>query len=83
VQLTTWHCPHLLLRARAAARLLLTASPPTVQQSIDNFWPPGIQQQTRSSGMRRPGGTDGPTDRQTVGRTPDSCIDPAARGQYR
>jgi len=29
---TTWHCPH--SHAAAAARLLLTAGPPAVQQSI-------------------------------------------------
>jgi len=50
---------------RAAARLLLTAGPPAVQQSIDISWLPGPQQQTRSSGVRRPDGTD----RQTYGRT--------------
>jgi len=45
---------------RAAARLLLTAGQPAVQQSIGIFWPPGPQQQTRSSGERRPNGqTDG------------------------
>jgi len=58
---------------RVAARLLLTADPPAVQQSIDISWQPGPQQQTRGSGVRQPDGTDGQTD----GRTPDSCIDPA------
>jgi len=35
--------------------LLLTASPPAVQQATDIsiFWPLGPQQQTYSSGMRR------------------------------
>jgi len=61
-QLTTWHCPH-------AARLLLQiVGSPAVQQSIDVSWPPGPQQQTRSSGVRLP---NGGTDRQTDGRTPD------------
>jgi len=36
-QLTTWHCPHLLLR-RVEAQLLLTAGPPAVQQSLDISW---------------------------------------------
>jgi len=53
---------------RAAARLLLTAGPPAVQQSIDISWPPGPQQQTSSSGMRRPDETDGQTHRRTDGR---------------
>ena len=47
--------------------------PPAVQQSIDTSWPPGPQQQTRSSGVRWLDGTGGQMD----GRTPDSCIDPA------
>ena len=48
------------------------------------YWPPnqnpadvlapGAQQQTRTSGVQRPDGTD----RQTDGLTPDSYIDPAA-----
>jgi len=41
---------------RVAARLLLTAGPPAVQQSIDISWPPDPQQQTRS--MRRPDGQE-------------------------
>jgi len=42
-----------------------------VQQSIDISCPPGPQQQTRRSGVRRPNdGTDGQTD----GRTPDRYI---------
>jgi len=44
---------------------------PVVQQSIDISCPSGPQQQTRSSGVRRPDGTD----RQTDGRTRDSYID--------
>jgi len=31
---------------------------PAVQQSIDIPWLPGSQQQTRSSGVLQPGGTD-------------------------
>jgi len=58
---------------RAAARLLLTAHPPRVKQSINISCPPGQRQQTRSSSTRLPNGTD----RQTDGQTPDSCIDPA------
>jgi len=50
---------------RAAARLLLTAGPSAMQQSIGILWPPSPQQQTRSSGERRP---NGQTDRQTDGR---------------
>jgi len=47
---------------RAAARLMLTAGPPAVQQSIDISWPLGPQQQTYSSGVRRPHETEGQTD---------------------
>jgi len=48
---------------RAAAPLLLTAGPLAVQQSTNISRPPGPQQQTLSSGVRRPGGqTDGRTD---------------------
>jgi len=54
---------------RAAARLLLNACAPAVQQSNDVFCPPGPQQQTRNSSVRWPDGTDG--------RTLDRCIDPA------
>ena len=66
-QLTMWHCSQLLLRA---ARLLLTAGPLVVQQSIDIS--PGrraLQQQMRSSdvGGRIAGQTDRRTD--TNGRT--------------
>jgi len=41
------------------------AAAPAVQQSIDFSCPPGAQQQTRSSGVRR---TNDGTDRQTDGR---------------
>ena len=42
-----------------------------VQQSIDISCPPGPQQQTRRSGVRRPNdGTEG----RTHGRTPDRYI---------
>jgi len=61
--LKTWHCPHLLLRRRAAAA-------PAVQQSIDISYPPGPQQQTRRtllSGWII----------QTDGRTSDRFIYPA------
>ena len=61
----------------AAAWLLLTADLSAVQQSIDISWPPGPQQQTRSSRVRRPDWTDGQRDGRTDGRTPDSCISPA------
>jgi len=60
---------------RAAARLLLTAGPPAVQQSIDISWLPGSQHKTRSSGVQPPGGTDEHTDGRTDGRTLDRCID--------
>jgi len=54
---------------------------PAVQQSIDISYPPSPQQQTCSSGVRRPDGTDRQTDRQTDGQTdgqtPDICINHA------
>jgi len=68
---------------RAAARLLLTAGPPVVQQSLDISWLAAghTAANPRNSGVRRPDGrngqTDKRTDRQTDGRTPDRCIDPA------
>jgi len=46
----------------AAARLLVTAGPPTMQQSIGISWSPGPQQQTRSSGAWQSYGTNGRTD---------------------
>jgi len=52
------------LSALAAARRVAA---PLLQQSIDTSWPPGPQQQTRRSGVRRP--VTGQTDRQTDGRT--------------
>jgi len=60
---------------RAAARMLLTADRAVIDRSSGRWV--HMQQQTRSSGVRRPDGTDG-HDRRTDGRTPDSCIDPAA-----
>ena len=66
-QLTTRHCPH------SAARLLVTAGRLAVQQSIDVSWAPGPQQQTRSSGGRRPDGTDGQTDARQLSRPVDSA----------
>ena len=42
---------------------------PAVQQSIDISYPPSPQQQTCSSGVRRPDGTDRQTDRRTDRRT--------------
>jgi len=65
-----------LLR-RAAAKLLLTAGTPSVQQSIDISWPPGPQQQTRRRGVQRPDKTDRQTDREADGRMPESWMDPA------
>ena len=50
--------PAVLLLSAAAARLLLTAGLPAVQQSIEISWPPGPRQQTDCNGVRRPGGTD-------------------------
>jgi len=58
----------------AAARLLLTADLPAVQQLINISWPPGPQQQTRRSGVWLPNVA---TDRQTDGRAPYRYIDPA------
>jgi len=43
-----------------APRLLLTAGRAAIDRSI--FCPPGSQQQTRSSGVWRPEGTDGQMD---------------------
>jgi len=48
--------------AAAAARLLLTASPPAVPQWIDISCSPGSQQQTRRSRVMRANGTNGRTD---------------------
>jgi len=61
--------PALSAVRRAAARVLLTAGPPAVQQSIDIFCLPGPQQQTCRSGVQRPNvGTDGQTDGRTDAR---------------
>jgi len=57
--LTTWHCPHLLLRAVLRSR---AAATPAVQQSIDISYPPGPQQQTRRTLLQRANGTDRQTD---------------------
>jgi len=60
-QLTTWHCPHLLL-------LLLTAGHAATNQYLLPTRPTAANpQQQRVMGQ---------TNRQTDGRTPDSCIDP-------
>jgi len=59
-QLTTWHCPHLLL--------LLTAGLPAMQQAINISCPPAANPQQQH--------VMGQTNRQTDGRTPDSCTDP-------
>ena len=69
VQLPT-SANNMALPAFAAA----AAGSPAAQQSIDIFWPPGPQQQTRNSGVRRADGTH----RQTGGRTPYRDIDAAA-----
>jgi len=51
-------------------RLLLTASPPAVQRSIDISWPPGSQQQTRRNCGQRPAARYNKTwDRETDGQT--------------
>ena len=67
------------LPAFAAGRRSCYWQPAAVQQSIDIHvvcsCPPGSQQQTRRSGVRRPNdGTDGRTDRRTERRTPDSFM---------
>jgi len=59
--------PAFAAECRAAAQLLLTAGPLTVQQLINISWPPGPHQ--------RPDG-------QTDGRTNDSCIDPAPQRRW-
>ena len=60
------YCAYRLMRpwshAAAAARLQLSAD----RAATDR---PGPQQQTHSSGVRRPDGTDGQTDGRTDGRT--------------
>jgi len=60
-QLSTWHCPHSLLRPRVACGAAVAG-----QQSIDISCPPGAQLQTRRTLLQR--SIDG-TDRQTDGRT--------------
>jgi len=44
--------PAFAAERRAAARLLLDAGPPAVQQSIDISWQPGPQQQTSATANR-------------------------------
>ena len=58
-------------RRAAAAAASDRVGPVAVHQSIDISWSPGPQQQTRSSGVRRPDETD------WQWQTPDSCIDTA------
>ena len=60
--------PAFAAACRAAARLMLTAGPPCSNRRISPAWPPGPQLQTRSSGVRRPYGTDRQTGGQTDGR---------------
>jgi len=67
-RLTTWQCPRprRSTPVAAAARLLLTAGPPVVQQSTDISYTLRSQQQTRRCGGRT-GHTDGrPTVTQTL-----------------
>ena len=56
---------------RAAARLLLTAGPPVVQQSLDISWLAAgpTAANPRNSGVRRPDGRNGQTDGQADGQT--------------
>jgi len=61
--------PAFAAERHAAARLLLTAGPPAVQQTIDTSWQPGPQQQTHSNGVRWIGRTYRRMDRQTGGWT--------------
>jgi len=63
-QLSTWHCPHSLLRPRVACGAAVVG-----QQSIDISCPPGAQLQTRRTLLQR--SIDG-TDRQTDGRTDET-----------
>jgi len=57
--------PTFTAERRTAASLLLSAT----QQSIDISCPPGTQQQTLTSNLRRVSdGTDGQTDKSTDGR---------------
>ena len=65
-QLSTCHCPHLLLLRRCCW------APNAGQQSIGISCPSGAQQQTRRTLLRR--SIDG-TDRRADGRTPVCYID--------
>jgi len=53
--LTTWHCPHLLVRAVLRPRAAVATA---VQQSIDISTPPSPQQQTRRTLLQRANRTD-------------------------
>jgi len=60
-----------LAECRAKAKINNNNSPAAAQQSIDISCPPGptaLQQRTRSSGVRRPDGTDRQTDARPMHR---------------
>jgi len=66
-QLTTLHCPHLLLRGRAAAPLLLTAG----RAAIDRYLL--AAEPTAANPLQRQNASD-EWDRRMHPRTPDRCI---------
>ena len=90
-QLSMWHCPRLLLSAGACCTAHCCRR--VVQKSIDVSYPPGFQQQTCNSGVRRANGrTDGQTDTQPLRRPSfeyyarsvhESCIGPWTAGPRR
>jgi len=67
-RLTTWHCPRprRSTAVAAAARLLLTAGPPVVQQSTEISYTLRSQQQTRRCGGRTGHTDERPTVTQTL-----------------
>jgi len=72
---TAWHCPHLLLRRRAAA------AAPAVQQSTHISYPPRAH--CSKPAARCCSGRMGQTGGQTDRRTPYRFRDPATRTYYR
>jgi len=58
--------------AAVQCQLLLTVRLMAMQQSIDIFWPPGPQQQTGGSNVRRPDGTDTQTHAQQKDPAPNA-----------
>jgi len=73
-QLTTWHYPHLLLRA--VLRRGCCRRRPAGRAVIDRYLL-AAGPTAANSQQRVCGGQMGQTNGRTDGRTPDSCIDPA------